>query len=230
MKELCRMDQEYRVMDHLHDSLHGKDLSLVAHKAQDRLHQDKGNRLLKKYNFEPDPVEKMNLNLSLLKQGLSASSGGSVGEDIGKVLTAKDLTLYRIRMQKLTSEQRVAERRKRRRAFLDKAIIGSVRPKGRAAGNNRNWRSPIWIKNDLTPIKAASTSRSFSLPALNGLSQKRTEHVKPGSLQPPRRSQSKYSISSNHFPAVHNTKRPLPPVVTSSKTSAPRLKLHLPKV
>ena len=125
LKDLCRINQEMRELDHFQDSMHGRDLTRFTDRAHGRLQHQREAKLIHKYNFEPDPVEKMNLHLPLIKEEHRGSDNGGDGEDIAKVITAKDLNKHRVQLRKSNFEQCVADRRNRRRPFWDKAVLGS---------------------------------------------------------------------------------------------------------
>nr|KAG5710964.1 hypothetical protein BaRGS_013698 [Batillaria attramentaria] len=198
VKELCRINKEQRQLDHFSDSVYGKDLTQFADKAQDRKVHEKEEKLLKKYDFEPDPVEKMNvLSLPVIREGHESSvdgesseggGGGSSGggEDLGKVLTSKDLARQRIQLKKLNTERSLADRRNKRRAFWDKSIIGEKKKDmakqrngffapGRFYGHDRGLNHGAGqlgtdnASSEEAPNKTRGPYKSPSLPALNNI-------------------------------------------------------------
>ena len=129
IKDLCRISKEQREADHFQSDMHGKELSRFADRAQDRLHHVRERKQLRKYDFQPDPVEKMSVSLLppiRVEEDRGGGGGAGVGgEDVGKALTSKDLYKQRVQLQKTNFEQGVVERRNRRRSFWDKAVIGT---------------------------------------------------------------------------------------------------------
>ncbi|XP_076445678.1 uncharacterized protein LOC143283357 [Babylonia areolata] len=142
VKELCRINQDLRHVDHFHDSVRGKALTRFADRAQRRLLQEKELKEVHKFDFQPDPVEKMNLHhhLPLIRE--EGGGGGGMGQGDGVMttttmttVTAKDLYKQRVQLRKSNSEQCAAERRNRRRPFWDKAIIGSRKAESSSSRN-----------------------------------------------------------------------------------------------
>ncbi|KAK7108133.1 uncharacterized protein [Littorina saxatilis] len=133
IKQLSRFNQEMRELDHFRDSMHGKAITRFADRLHGRLQQEKElKQIVHKFDFEPDPVEKINLTNLLLRDeaGDGEEGGGAIeGEDIAKVWTSKDLNKQRVQLQKTTFEQCMAEKRNRRRPFWDKAVLGSRKKK-----------------------------------------------------------------------------------------------------
>ncbi|KAL8560219.1 hypothetical protein ACOMHN_021713 [Nucella lapillus] len=72
VKELCRINQDLKDVDHFKDSVRGKALTRFADKAQRRLLQEKEVKEIYKFNFQPDPVEKMNMQLPLIREEMGA--------------------------------------------------------------------------------------------------------------------------------------------------------------
>lgn len=133
IKQLSRFNQEMRELDHFRDSMHGKAITRFADRLHGRLQQEKElKQIVHKFDFEPDPAEKINLTNLLLRDeaGDGEEGGGAIeGEDIAKVWTSKDLNKQRVQLQKTTFEQCMAEKRNRRRPFWDKAVLGSRKKK-----------------------------------------------------------------------------------------------------
>ena len=215
LKDLCRINQEMRELDHFQDSMHGRDLTRFTDRAQGRMQHLREAKLIHKYNFEPDPVEKMNLHLPLIKEEHRGSDNGGDGEDIAKVITAKDLNKHRVQLRKSNFEQCVADRRNRRRPFWDKAVLGSQKQQSQKDRNGffRPHRVGMFGghvepaqhaegSEQWEPRKARGPFKSPSLPALNTLRRLDTDrvHAVHPSLSDRR------SASMDYLPVIQGTK------------------------
>lgn len=251
LKELCRINQDLRERDHFSGAVRGRDLARLADRAQDRLVQEKESRLLRKFQFEPDPVEK----LSLTTLPLSADEV-RLGEDRGKVMTSRDFTRQRMQLQKLNSEQSLFERRTKRRAFLDKSIIGPrkghVRDRARGSGwgidryavltnvvsgeaNRKDVDvTTAVITDDRSPANDVDDTsklhehfRSPSLPALNAKDELEPEVEETGVRVHPSLS-GNHSASLDYLPVIRDVTRQQDLV-----SSSPHVSLadeHLPPI
>ncbi|XP_076466881.1 uncharacterized protein LOC143298085 isoform X2 [Babylonia areolata] len=114
LTELCRIREDQRGAEHLPLTTSGPALTALIQQAHVRDQRLKAAKELQKFHFQPDPVEKVKVNLPL------APARGQAVE----LRTARELEHHRVRLLRSTFQQLVAERRNRRRAFWDKALIG----------------------------------------------------------------------------------------------------------
>ena len=215
VKELCRINQNMRELDHFQDTMHGKDLTRFTDRAQDRLQHHKEVKQIHKYNFEPDPVEKMNLHLPLIKE--EGTEAGSDGGDIAKVITAKDLNKHRVQLRKTNFEQCMADRRNRRRPFWDKAVIGSRKQQSLRDRNGffRLHRGPgLFSGQGEPPVQPTNGNgrderrkprgpfKSPSLPSLTNL--RKLDSDKMNAVHPSL--SDRHSASMDYLPVIQGTR------------------------
>ncbi|XP_076466879.1 uncharacterized protein LOC143298085 isoform X1 [Babylonia areolata] len=130
LTELCRIREDQRGAEHLPLTTSGPALTALIQQAHVRDQRLKAAKELQKFHFQPDPVEKVKVGVVVVvvrvvgevvkvNLPLAPARGQAV-----ELRTARELEHHRVRLLRSTFQQLVAERRNRRRAFWDKALIG----------------------------------------------------------------------------------------------------------
>ena len=133
LKDLCRLNRDHCFLEHLGKDLSGQELISFTDRAIEQQTGKKEALKTHKYSFENNNVEIIRLRGQPHRRKdevyKSISDIRVFGSDCAKaMLSSKDLRQQRVHIMKATSDKWTADRKNRRRPFVDKAAMKVQKP------------------------------------------------------------------------------------------------------